>query len=242
MSKEGFATRYWDCCKPSCSWPEHAGDYTNGLDVKQKNNKARMCTKDQKVIDFAEDTWAKSACDEGGYATTCLSQMPIIVNDNLAYGYAATPAGSDSCGRCFKLTFDGTGHWETTKGHKLLKGKVMIVIGTNVGHDVAGGQFDIMIPGGGVGMFNGCAGIFSGDMGKTYGGLLSDCEESIGYDLGEDELYTKRKECLTQKCKSTFSGAAQEGCLFHATWMEAAGNPNLDYEETECPQILKDNY
>ena len=25
LSGSGFASRYWDCCKPSCSWTENAG-------------------------------------------------------------------------------------------------------------------------------------------------------------------------------------------------------------------------
>ena len=241
----GYATRYWDCCKPSCSWPEHAGDYTNNLDVKKKNNKARMCSKKNGTdIDFAVDTWAVSACD-GGDATTCLDQMPIIINDTLAYGFAATPSSGESlCGKCFKLTFDGKGHWENGYGHSLLKGKEMIVISTNIGHDVQGGQFDVMIPGGGVGAFNGCEGIFTGDMGKQYGGLLSDCEEEVGYDLTPKEIYAKRKSCLINKCKTVFSDVpvAEEGCLFHATWMEAAGNPSFTYEQCDCPQELIDKY
>ena len=243
--KPGYATRYWDCCKPSCSWPEHAGDYEGGKDIKQKNNKARMCSrKTGKEISFAEDTWAKSACD-GGDATTCLDQMPIIVSDTLAYGYAATPTSGESvCGKCFKFTFDGKGHWENGYGHSLLAGKQMIVIATNVGHDVEGGQFDVMIPGGGVGLFDGCAGIFSGDMGRQYGGLLSDCEDEVGYELSDKEIYEKRKSCLINKCKTVFSNvpAAVEGCLFHATWMEAAGNPSFTYEPTECPKELSDKY
>ena len=37
---------------------------------------------------------------------------------------------------------------------------------SNIGYAVSGGQFDIMIPGGGVGLFKGCASIFgTGNMG-----------------------------------------------------------------------------
>ena len=34
-------------------------------------------------------------------------------------------------------------------------GKHLIVMSNNVGYDVAGGQFDVMIPGGGFGIFDG---------------------------------------------------------------------------------------
>ena len=36
---------------------------------------------------------------------------------------------------------------------------------SNIGYDVARGQFDVMIPGGGVGLFNGCADILGWTMG-----------------------------------------------------------------------------
>ena len=72
---------------------------------------------------------------------------------------------------------------------------------SNIGYDVGGGQFDIMIPGGGVGQFNGCAQILGSNLGKTYGGLLSDCEDEVGWNGSDEEIYEKRKSCLTQKCK-----------------------------------------
>ena len=95
-----------------------------------------------------------------------------------------------------------------------------------------------MIPGGGVGIYNGCSGFGWGNMGAQYGGLLSDCETSSGYDA------STYKSCLTQKCNSVFSNnsKAKEGCLFLATWMEAAGNPNHNYREVECPAQLLNKY
>jgi hypothetical protein len=78
-------------------------------------------------------------------------------------------------------------------------------------------------------------------MGAQYGGLLSDCESEVGY---AGNVKDKRKECLTNKCKSVFSSnkQAQEGCLFLANWMEAAGNPKTEYKEVECPSALKNKY
>ena len=35
------------------------------------------------------------------------------------------------------------------KNHQKLKGKILVVMAFNFGFDVAGGQFDVMIPGGG---------------------------------------------------------------------------------------------
>lgn len=228
-SGSGWATRYWDCCKPSCSWTENAG-----------SNTAKQCNVQQQEI---SDVSATSMCN-GGNAGTCLSQIPIVINDNLALAFAAVPAANGGkCGRCFALEFTGTGKYGTDN-HKKLKGKTLIVMASNVGTDVERGQFDIMIPGGGVGMYNGCSGFGWGAMGQQYGGLLSDCESEVGYDWGDSQLTQKRKECLTQKCNSTFSNnaKAKEGCLFLATWMEAAGNPMHNYREVECPAQLLEKY
>ena len=230
QSPSGFASRYWDCCKPSCSWKENAGD-----------NTAKQCDASMNVLD---DLSAKSMC-EGGPATTCLNQIPMVVNDNLAYAFAACPGnGPNVCGKCFELSFTGGGKYENKLNHKKLSGKKLIVMASNIGYDVAGGQFDVMIPGGGVGAFNGCANILGSNMGKQYGGLLSDCEEEVGWNGSDDEIYEKRKSCLTEKCKTTFSGKTQalEGCLFLANWMEAAGNPTHEYKEVDCPNELKSKY
>lgn len=223
--QQGFATRYWDCCMPHCAWPEHGGS-AKTCDAKGKtpisNTNGSFCS--------------------GGQGTTCTSQMPIIVSDKLAYAFAATPGNDNTCGKCFALTFTGTGKYETKKNHEMLKGKTLVVMASNIGYDVQGGQFDIMIPGGGFGAFNGCSQMgWNIQTSSTYGGLLSDCENESGYD---GDVYSKRKECLTKKCNSAFANdlEAKEGCLFLATWMEAAGNPNHTYKEVPCPEALKAKY
>ena len=224
-SGKGFASRYWDCCKPHCSWPEHAhGNYS-----KQCTNKGTKESTD----------WGGGSVCSGGGLMTCTSQIPIIVNDSLAYAFAAVPAADGgSCGKCYALKFDGKGKYESKMNHSKLKGKILVVMATNIGGDVQQGQFDIMIPGGGVGMFNGCSSMGWGNQGEQYGGLLSVCEKENDYAAG------KMKSCLTSKCNSAFSGDSQakEGCLFLANFLEAAGNPEHTYKEVECPDVLKQKY
>ena len=155
LSGSGFASRYWDCCKPSCSWSSNAG---NG-------NEARQCDRSMNLI---SDYNAASMCD-GGPSTTCLSQIPFVLDGcpEVGYAFGAVPgAGPNVCGRCFLVEFTGQGKYETKKNHQMLKGKKLVVMASNIGYDVAGGQFDVMIPGGGVGLFKGCASIFgTGNMG-----------------------------------------------------------------------------
>lgn len=223
VSGSGWASRYWDCCKPHCAWPDKGG------------LKAHACDASGNKIG---DDNATSMCD-GGNAGTCVSQIPIVINDTLAYAFAAVPAASGGqCGKCFDLQFTGTGKY-ATDNHKKLKGKHLIVIASNVGGDVEQGQFDIMIPGGGFGIFDGCSARMGwGPQGERYGGLLSECENSSGYNA------STYKSCLTQKCNSSFSSdpKAKEGCLFLANWMNAAGNPLHNYKEVECPKELLDKF
>lgn len=219
-SGSGYATRYWDCCEPHCAWPEHGG-------------KASTCdAKGNKVAGGSQ-----SMCD-GGNAGICRNQFPIVVSETMAFAFAATPGGENNCGKCFDLAFTGKGKY-ATDNHTKLKGKHLIVMSSNVGYDVAGGQFDVMIPGGGFGIFDGCSQRMGwGSQGSQYGGLLDECEKETGYTA------TKYKSCLTEKCNKSFSmdPEAKEGCLFLANWMNASGNPLLEYKEVECPQELIDRF
>ncbi|WP_295682555.1 glycosyl hydrolase family 5 [uncultured Fibrobacter sp.] len=228
-SGSGWATRYWDCCKPSCSWNKNSG----GKNSKQCTNKGR-----------SENTnWDDGSICSGGSQMTCISQIPFTVSgcNDMGFAFAAVPASNGGqCGKCFQLTFTGEGHYNSTNANtKAIKGKKLIIMVTNVGGDVEQGQFDIMIPGGGLGIFkNGCSQMGWGNQGSEYGGLLSDCEKEHNYNAA------KYKSCLTDKCNSVFSNdsEAKQGCLFLANWMNAAGNPEHNYVEVECPDVLKNKY
>lgn len=219
-SGSGYATRYWDSCKPHCAWNGKGGP---------AKTPTRTCHADGSLAGADE----ASACD-GGTAGTCLSQIPQIINDQVAYAFAATPGGENDCGRCFMLTFTGEGKDGTNARSRALKGKKLIVMSSNIGYDVAGGQFDIMIPGGGVGKYNGCGVMGLSCAGEQYGGLLATCEKAGGGDA-------KIKSCLVESCNREYANKpqAKEGCLFMATWMNAAStNPRHTYVEVECPAEL----
>lgn len=118
----------------------------------------------------------------------------------------------------------------------------MIVQAINIGSDVENGQFDILIPGGGVGIFDACTSQWNAsptEMGAQYGGFLSACKEELGYDRSLADY----KSCLVQRCDSVFGARnfyeLHQGCLWFADWFEAADNPALKYKEVDCPQELK---
>lgn len=93
QSGTGFASRYWDCCKPSCSWTDNAGEGNEATECDLKNNKL-------------SDHTAKSNC-LGGPSMTCYNQSPWAINDNLAYAFAAVPGAEakGTCGRCWEVIF-----------------------------------------------------------------------------------------------------------------------------------------
>ncbi len=226
----GWVTRYWDCCRPHCSWADRG-----------EKQLARMCGTDGTTI--LTDNSTPSVC-EGGQAGVCTSQVPWSIDgcDAFAFAFAAVPAADGgACGKCFLLTFTGEGKYETRANHQALQGKKLIVMASNVGSDVSQGQFDLMIPGGGTGYYNGCGAMNIATPGQQYGGLLSDCETSVGYSDGTDYL-AARKACLTQACQQYYTGELLAGCLFLAEWLEAAGNPMHTYQEIECPSELTAKY
>ena len=243
----GYGTRYWDCCKPACSWK----DKTTGIGAPNGINKT-CNVNNQEMSLMSGTTEITSGCDAGGVGYTCYSQAPWAVCDKLAYGFAAVPGNSPQCGKCFQLDFTGTGKYDNGAAPKAaaksLKGKTMIVMASNIGYDVAGGQFDIMIPGGGVGAFsNGCPVQWSTTdaslLGNGSGGLLTACQSTLGYDA----TVAKYQTCLMDKCTALFGRDAKyadllAGCKFFANWFNTADNPNFTYKEVTCPAELVNKY
>jgi len=194
--QSGVTTRYWDCCKPSCAW------------VGNGPSPANSCAADGVTIVNVNDV---SACNGAGPAYMCSDSQPWVVNANLSYGFAAAALSGQSlhaeCCSCYQLTF--------TSGPVV--GKQMIVQITNTGSDVGSNQFDIAIPGGGVGIYNGCTlqwGAPSGGWGAQYGGVssLSGC--------------------------SALPSQLQAGCDWRFGWFAGADNPNVSFQRVTCPSAL----
>jgi hypothetical protein len=226
----GYATRYWDCCKPHCSFENNP---TPGMVPLQ------TCAINGTTIQT--DDLLQSSCS-GGPAYTCFKLTPWAVDSNLSYGYAATSSG-DICGKCYQLIFTGEGHYGRSPGAEAIQGKKMVVQAINIGYDVAGGQVDLLIPGGGVGLYNACTtqwGISVAELGAQYGGLLSACQDQVGYqDLAA------LKSCLKSKNDSLFRarGLTQmaAGLDWFIDWYQAADNPNVIVTEVPCPSAITAN-
>ena len=66
-SGSGKSTRYWDCCKPSCSWPGK-----NSL--ASGSHPVSTCDRND---NFISDFDAKSGCDGGGAYSMCFTSYPL---------------------------------------------------------------------------------------------------------------------------------------------------------------------
>jgi len=195
--RTGKTTRYWDCCKPSCSWSGKAS----------VSSPVNTCNRNGSII---SDVNARSGCD-GGEAFMCTDQQPWAVSDTLSYGFAAASisGGSEAswCCACYKLTFTSTS----------IAGKQMIVQVTNTGGDLGENHFDLQMPGGGLGIFDGCSTQFNtnaASWGERYGGLRS-----------------------ADGC-ANLPASLQKGCQWRFNWFENADNPAMEFEEVECPAEL----
>ncbi|MCL2259943.1 MAG: hypothetical protein FWC15_01155 [Fibromonadales bacterium] len=227
--QKGWMSRYWDGCKPSCSWS--GKQYANNV------GRCKECDKNNNLMPTNDQN--RSSCD-GGNSYTCWDMVPWKENDNLAYAFAATP--SDQCGQCFELEFDGTfQHGNAQATHAAIKGKKLIVMGSNMGGDVHAGQFDVLVPGGGVGQFDsfsGQIGVNNSVLGSQYGGILAAC--------GNPGTVSQAQSCIRDGCTKAFGKSGQEwlkaGCEFYADWFMGANNPNMTYKTVTCPQALVDRY
>ncbi|KAG8778112.1 hypothetical protein FRC15_010961 [Serendipita sp. 397] len=195
QSGSGVTTRYWDCCKPSCAWSGKAA----------VSSPVRTCNSQQQVI---SDANTKSGCD-GGTAFTCANNQPWAVSNTLAYGFAAVKLSgyteSQWCCQCYQLTF--------TSGPA--SGKVMIVQATNTGGDLGSNHFDILMPGGGVGLFNGCTAQYgSWNGGAQYGGVSS------------------KSQC------ANLPSIVQSGCNWRFDWFSGSDNPSVNWKAVQCPSAL----
>jgi hypothetical protein len=228
---KGYATRYWDCCKAHCGWEGNVHPETEPL---------QSCDKADQSLGAVYDVVSACQTPAPGSAFTCYSGAPWAVSPALAYGFAAVPAQGDVCGRCYQLEFDGTGHYNAQDpGSVALAGKTMIVQATNIGFDVGGGQFDVLTPGGGVGLFDACSyqwDVETSELGATYGGFMTHCQQQHPGD------HAQQKQCVLGRCAAVFDdpGLAElaAGCQWYVDWYEAADNPNLRWQEVACPAAL----
>ncbi|KAJ8982535.1 hypothetical protein NQ317_018576, partial [Molorchus minor] len=200
LSGTGTTTRYWDCCKATCSWEGNTGS----------TNVIASCAADGTTV---IDDNTQSGCVDGGTAYMCNNQQPLVINETLSYGFAAASFDGavdlSACCACVVFTFQDDD----------LANKQMVVQITNTGTDALdGNQFDIQIPGGGVGLNTlGCSTQWGTDVsgwGEQYGGVdtKDDCS-ALPIDL-------------------------QPGCQWRFDWMLGDSNPRSNSSRSNVPARL----
>jgi hypothetical protein len=177
-----------------------------------------------------------------GTAHTCYDLRPWAVGDRFAYGFAAVSVRGADCGRCYQIDFTGESYnFPENPGATALARKTMIVQSINIGSDVDQYQFDLLIPGGGVGLFDACTNQWgTADLGEQRGGFLESCLVNLG-ENADMEAY---KTCTWDHCQRVFNQPGMEdlmdGCYRFVHWFEAAANPVVNFAEVECPQAIRD--
>jgi hypothetical protein len=165
----------------------------------------------------------------------CQDFSPWAVSDTLAYGFAAVSKGGDYCGKCYQLQFTGGSHNASSDaGSQSLSNKTMIVQAINNG-GVGSDQFDLLIPGGGVGDFDACSSSWgNSDLGERYGGFFLACQKQNGFN------HAAAKSCAQQKCQSVFANKPDllAGCNWFLSWFNAPDNPALVFKEVACPAAI----
>ncbi|CAF0954541.1 unnamed protein product [Rotaria sordida] len=194
--QSGVTTRYWDCCKASCGWPGKAS-VTSPVKTCGQNGTTSV------------DSNTQSGCN-GGSAYMCVDQQPWSISSTLSYGFAAAHIAGQGeanwCCACYSLIF--------TSGPVV--NKELIVQVTNTGGDLGNNHFDLQMPGGGVGLFDGCSRQFPGSYswGQTYGGV------------------SQRSDC------ANLPTAIQAGCYWRFDWFMNADNPTISFKQVPCPSEL----
>jgi len=215
---EGVAktTRYWDCCKPSCSWNGKA-------DIAAGFGPVRACLQDGSPA----DSNARSGCGGGGDPNVagpsfaCTDNQPWV-EDGVLFAFAAGGAGDGDCCSCYELEFlDYSIGASSYQGQ--LHGERMVVQVTNTGGDLSSSHFDIQIPGGGFGIFNACVGDenpvpqFTGspsEWGARYGGVAG------------------KAQC------GALPAVLQPGCEWRFDHFLNSDNPAVKYRKVRCPESL----
>ncbi len=100
-----------------------------------------------------------------------------------------------------------------------IAGLELIVQVTNTGGDLGPNHFDLQMPGGGVGIFNGCVSQFGNSFswGAQYGGV------------------SQRSDCLK------IPPVLQPGCFWRFDWFQNADNPTVSFKQVSCPAVLTAN-
>lgn len=251
--ENGWTTRFWNCCKQSCSWPQNHvfGDpitpYCDQYNRRQPRGYAK--------------NGCQSSAASSGY--TCFNQAPWSddVDSDLSFGFVSASSSFAKCNHCYELDFSSSaGKLDSSDvGSRRLAaaGKRMIVQAVNVGEGLARGEFGLLIPGGGLGnAWKGCYAQWNLkqrpglDIGLKFGGMLSRCQGCANPGTGcvpdRSKSHEALRACVKAMCNATFGAPEwpqtqplKQGCDWFADWYELADHPTVRFREVHCPVAIR---
>mmetsp|Transcript_13541 Transcript_13541/g.31167 ORF Transcript_13541/g.31167 Transcript_13541/m.31167 type:complete len:618 (+) Transcript_13541:25-1878(+) len=197
-------TRYWDCCKPSCSWQSNVPS--------NANRPVRSCD----INGREASPNAINVCGGGGDRSkgasyTCIDNLPSALPDGTLTAFVAS---NTKCCECSEIEF--------TEGP--VAGMRMVIQTTNSGADLGAKHFDIMMPGGGLGIFNGCSGNAPNGRGQ-----FSAPESAWGARYGG---VSSRSAC------DGLPSEIRAGCYWRFDAFKNANNPSAKFRRVQCPTQL----
>ena len=233
-SGTAVTTRYFDGCKMSCSWRANVATPFERGPVKSCGGPVGP-EKRQAVLDG--DEYA-NVCGGGGdtarIAYACLDQAPFTdPGSGQRFGFAAA---NFPCCQCYELTFE----------RGALGGETMVVQVTNSGGDLGDKHFDLLVPGGGFGLFNGVADNAHGRSDPDYpADHLNGDPLFPDADWGEDLYRSWGKRFGGVASSAACDGLpepARSGCRwrFLDNGLRGADNPDVAYRRVQCPKALTD--
>jgi hypothetical protein len=93
---------------------------------------------------------------------------------------------------------------------------------------VAGDQLDLLVPGGGVGVFpNACPMQWgTSDLGDPYGGFRRTCGDNAS--------------CVRSRCEAVFGNKPEllAGCNWFLGWFSNVNNPRVVFKQIACPAAI----
>lgn len=194
-SAAGKTTRYWDCNKASGSWPNKA----------PVTSPVRSCAVNGVTV--------LSPSNLNSFM--CNNLQPWVVDANFSYGFAAAELvgklESDTSCACYALQFNSGPVTGQTFVAQVISSTALVAGVQN--------RFDLLIPGGGVGLLNGCQsqwGAPSDGWGARWGGV------------------TSAAECLKLPAQ------LQPGCNWRFSWFKNADNPTATFRRVRCPNEIVD--
>ena len=245
--RTGFTSRSFSCNKPYCAWPVCERNSRT-----QCNEYAPRGTRPTPSCTAEDVIWRYPYKD--AYACSNQSPWQDPLDPATSFGFATVAPSIAQCQHCFEIVHHGAGGQfrPDDMGSKRLAGKRMIVQAVSIDPGLPEGQFDLLVPGGGVGAGRDkCDAQWRVkerhvDLGLRSGGFLSrcfGCTEPGPQCRPLTQPHEETRRCVMSMCEDAFGGtprfaALKAACEWFAQFYEVADYPQMQYRRVQCPDAI----